>query len=128
MLLCLVSTWAPASCCCRRVWDRQSLQCTAVVHLEDWVSSLALQPPQLAVGCGKEVLLYSLGAGGCVPALGAPLGHEDETVTTVRSSCCGRYIFLGTGEQGVCIYALLGLLPGRAHICTCVAGDAFGNT
>ncbi|GAB4813626.1 hypothetical protein N2152v2_000672 [Parachlorella kessleri] len=85
-----------------RVWSRSRLRCTAAVHVDDWVSSLAAPGRDtLYVGCGKEVLLFNAGKGGLQQAQ-APLKPGDQAlVTAVRGSLDGRYAYFGTGEGTV---------------------------
>lgn len=63
-----------------------------------------MRPPYLYIGCGREVLIYSVGAGGwqlaqrVAPASGAP-------VTAVTGSLDGRTLFFGTGGSGPVCWA-----------------------
>ncbi|PRW44244.1 F-box WD-40 repeat-containing protein [Chlorella sorokiniana] len=46
--------------CSVRLWNRASLECVAMVHTDDWVSSLAVKGSLLAAACGTSVLLFRL--------------------------------------------------------------------
>ncbi|KAI7841088.1 hypothetical protein COHA_005314 [Chlorella ohadii] len=94
--------------CSVRLWDRQTLECVAMVHTDDWVSSLAVKGGLLAAACGTSVLLFSLagsaltrlGSLSC-PSLGGGGTDVAAAVTAVDCTADGRNVFMGTADGGV---------------------------
>ena len=126
---------------CVRVWDRHttsatspSLTCVQVVHFDDWVTDMWFVEDRkcLWVASGSEGHLMDAGEGSLrvISKFGSTtgttagggfeggVGREKESVTGVRATVDGRYMYCSTSHGGVYTYDVR-MSPRTATIDSC---------